>query len=266
MIKVSPGATRADSCLSAHDEREIEGPSKDGRVRCLAPVIGGQAHDTGAPEQEGIERRQVDAHRHRPGGRTFAWARFRQFQQSAQQAVADGIDVADAVAKVGVVEISKNGADHVQGAADRPRCPEVLRADEASDLIEQIPALEHEPMRFQNLAALSGMAAHQLLLQPLELLIGSGEGPVESGQLGLDLVSRYPRLPDRDRHVQRIGGTDHDSVRRPDSLEPLHAHATLSRQAYAPQQREAGTFGLSAQPRRNSASSSGSAQRATATP
>ena len=200
MIKVSPGATRADSCLTSHDEREIEGPSEDGRVRCLAPVLGGQAHDTGAPEQEGIERRQVDAHRHRPGGRIFAWARFRQFQQGAQQAVADGIDVADAVAKVGVVEISKTARimSRVRRTAHAaPKCSVRMRR---LHLIEQIPALEHEPMRFQNLAAVSGMAAHQLLLQPLELLIGSGEGPVESRQLGLDLrqpisASPGPRPP-----------------------------------------------------------------------
>ena len=94
--------------LEADHEGQTEGLGEDRRVRGLAAAIGGQAHHTGPFELEGIERRKVDAHRQRPGRRAVARARFGKLEQGALQPVADGIDIADSVAKVAIVETGKD--------------------------------------------------------------------------------------------------------------------------------------------------------------
>jgi hypothetical protein len=214
MIKMSPAFTWP--------------PGQDRGVRGPAPTIAGQAHDTGPFELERVEGRQVETHRNGPGRRSIAGLSFRQLEQRAQQPVSDGIDVADPVAKVAIFHPGEDGANQVERAADGPLRAQALLADEPPHRLHQVPALEHEPMRFDNPAALAGLPAVELLLQQLELTVSRLERPFEAGQLRLDLMGRDPRLADDDSTFQRVDGTDHDSIRRPDSLEPYHVDATLS--------------------------------------
>ena len=69
------GVARLDpgrQLLEADHEGQAERLGQDRRVRGPAAPIGGEAHHAGALEREGIERRQVDAHRDRSRGRAVA--------------------------------------------------------------------------------------------------------------------------------------------------------------------------------------------------
>ena len=55
-------------------------------------------------EVERIERRQIGAHGDRAGGGLGARAQLGQAKQRADQALADGLEVAAALAKIGILD------------------------------------------------------------------------------------------------------------------------------------------------------------------
>src|SRR5687768_13468453 len=89
-------------------------------------------------------------------------------------------------------------------------------------LTDQLRALEHESMGFDNLGAFAAIALEQLSFETLELVVGRAQRPLETNDFQLDLIPGDLPLDYGDAHFQRVRGTHSDPLGCPHAVQSTH--------------------------------------------
>ena len=172
-------------------------------------------------EVERIERRQIGAHGDRAGGHLGAGAQLGQAEQRADQALADGLEVAAALAKIGILDAQEGGPNLVEGPRDGPLGGEALLEDQPPRLAGDLRASQHHAVGLNQVGP-RALSVGELSLQMVELLVGGADPLLEVRDLGGAIAAQDAPFGDGDLGGDHVRGADGDPARRALTSETRH--------------------------------------------
>ena len=142
-------------------------------------------------------------------------------EQRADQALADGLEVAAALAEIRILDAQEGGPNLVERPRDGPLGGEALLEDQPSRLAGDLRASQHQAVGLNEIGP-RALSVGELSLQIVELLIGGADPLLEVRDLGGAIAAQDAPLGDRDPGRDHVRGTDGDPARRALASETRH--------------------------------------------